>query len=412
MSGKAGKLRVAFVDTHPIQYFAPLYAYLNRSADLAITALYLSDFSIRGAPDRGFGRSVKWDLDLLSGYEVRFVGGAERRNEPSGFFSIAAPAVWREVRAGAFDALVVHGHTPIAMLIAAAAAKRSAIPVFLRCDTHLGLSRSRLKALLRRPLIGALYGRFDRVLAIGSANRAFYRALGIADTRIFSMPYTVDNRRFMAAARLSAAQRQRLRASWGVFDDRPVVLYSAKFRRQKRPDDLVRAATLLRREGRGFHLVMVGSGEMEAELRTLAAELSLDAVHFTGFVNQSVLPHHYAASDIFVLPSTNEAWGLAVNEAMCAGLPIVASSELGCVPDLIRHGANGHTFTATKIPQLADALRPLLASPELRRSMGRASRDIISYWSYAECEAGLRAALASMGRGAAHPRAAPAAVAT
>ena len=61
-----------------------------------------------------------------------------------------------------------------------------------------------------------------------------------------------------------------------------------------------------------------------------------DDVVFTGFVNQSELPALYGASDVFVLPSEHEPWGLAVNEAMCASLPVVVSREVGCVGDLVR----------------------------------------------------------------------------
>src|SRR5215471_10186229 len=153
----ASKLRVAFVNTHPIQYFAPLYAYLNRTGEFAITALYLSDFSVRGSPDRAFGQTLKWDIDLLSGYDVRFIKGAAVRNEPEGFFSIIAPQIWREVSRGGFDALVVHGHTPAAVLIAAAAAHWARMPVFLRGETHLGLSRSLPKRLIRKPLLRTFY---------------------------------------------------------------------------------------------------------------------------------------------------------------------------------------------------------------------------------------------------------------
>ena len=220
------------------------------------------------------------------------------------------------------------------------------IPTFLRCETHLGLRRSALKSLLRRPLIGTYYRRLDGVLAIGSANREFYRAIGIPERRIFDMPYAVDNRRFMTGARLADGERKELRAGFGVHDDRPIVLYAAKFQRRKRPDDLLRAAARLNREGVIFHLVMVGSGEMETELRALAQHLGLSNIHFAGFVNQAALPRVYAACDVFVLPSENEPWGLAVNEAMCAGLPIVASSEIGCVPDLVHDGRNGRTFVA------------------------------------------------------------------
>ena len=74
---------------------------------------------------------------------------------------------------------------------------------------------------------------------------------------------------------------------------------------------------------------------------------------FTGFVNQSELPALYAASDVFVLPSENEPWGLAVNEAMCASLPVVVSREVGCAPDLVRDGVNGYTPAAGDIAGLA-----------------------------------------------------------
>ncbi len=56
---------LAVVNSHPIQYFAPLYAYLCRDPSLKVTALYCSDFSLRGAVDPGFKQAVTWDVDLL-----------------------------------------------------------------------------------------------------------------------------------------------------------------------------------------------------------------------------------------------------------------------------------------------------------------------------------------------------------
>jgi len=98
-----------------------------------------------------------------------------------------------------------------------------------------------------------------------------------------------------------------------------------------------------------------------------------------------------------VLPSENEPWGLAINEAMCAGLPIVASAGVGCVADLVQTHVNGQTFAAGDIEGLANALHPILADMQSRQRMGAASRAIISSWSYAECAAGLKAALARSG---------------
>src|SRR5262249_31439434 len=111
----------------------------------------------------------------------------------------------------------------------------------------------------------------------------------------------------------------------------------------------------------------------------------------------SAMPRIYGAADVFVLPSEDEPWGLAVNEAMCAGLPIVASAEIGCAPDLIQAGVNGQTFAAGDVEGLVRALHPILADVETRRRMGAASSQIISRWSYAECAAGLKDALARCG---------------
>jgi hypothetical protein len=143
------------LNSHPIQYFAPLYAYLNAAPDLDVTALYLSDLSIRGGKDADFGREVKWDLDLLAGYRSVFVGSAARRREPRGFWSLVAPQVWSELRSGRYDVVWLHGHNYAANLIALIAAKRAGLPIMMRGDTHLGLPCRAIKAMLRQPVMGS-----------------------------------------------------------------------------------------------------------------------------------------------------------------------------------------------------------------------------------------------------------------
>ena len=89
--GDPKPFRVAVVNSHPIQYFAPLYAFLNRDPSLEVTALYCSDLSLRGGMDPGFGQSVKWDVDLLGGYRSVFLGTRATSREPAGFWSLVCP---------------------------------------------------------------------------------------------------------------------------------------------------------------------------------------------------------------------------------------------------------------------------------------------------------------------------------
>lgn len=386
------KIRIAVVNTHPIQYFAPLYAFLNTSPDIEVTALYLSDFSLRGARDKGFGQVVKWDIDLLEGYPYSFIGPNVKTLVPSGFMATIIPQIWGAVTRGKYDALWLHGHGVAANLIALAAAKSIGIPVFMRCDTRPGARRAGWKAALHKPLLSTLYRMFDRFLAVGSANRDFYRAMGVPDKRISLVPYAVDNARFIAKATLSDEKRLATRQRYGISGDRPALLYMSKFMRRKHPDHLVEAARRLAAEGLTFDLVLVGAGEMQAELERLA--LDLPFVVMPGFVNQQELPALLGACDIFVLPAEDEPWGLVVNEAMCAGLPVVVSSEVGCANDLVENGGNGRTFPAGDVGGLTDALRPIVADPILRKAMSARSRELIERWSFQECLDGLREAVA------------------
>jgi glycosyltransferase involved in cell wall biosynthesis len=387
----SGKVHVAVLNSHPIQYFAPLYRFLHASNDISLTALYATNHSLRGGLDPGFGQRVAWDIDLLSGYHALFVGPAATRRTPGGFFSLVVPEIWREVRSGKYDVLWLHGHSYAMNLIALLAAKSRGMPVLMRSETHLGLPRTWAKRVLRSLVMRVLYSLCDCCLPIGTENRRFYESLGVAKAKLHLVPYAVDNDRLEPASRLSPPERATARSAFGLDPEAFVILYVAKFSRRKHPEHLLRAVSLLKNRGCRMTVLMVGSGELEASLRELAQREGIDVV-WAGFRNQSELPPIYGLSDVFVLPSEGEPWGLAVNEAMCAGLPIIATDSVGCAADLIQE-TNGFTYPVGDIPRLAAALERVFLGRGLRARLGADSRRIISHWSYRECLVGLRSAL-------------------
>lgn len=388
--------RIAFVNSHPIQYFVPLYRRINQSDDLEAVPVYLTRHGMRGDVDPGFKTAFNWDVDLLSGTDPIFVNGADTRQLNPGATKMLAPDVWHAIRNGRFDAVVIHGHRIGGNHVATLAAKSAGIPVISRGETHLGLPRSSAKARARATLLSSYYAMLDGFLVIGSLNRAFYRSMGVPDHKLFDFPYTVDNDRMQAAAQMTAQDRAAYRAGLGVHDDRPIILYASKFMPRKHPDDLITAARGLKDRGLDFHLVLAGSGEMDDRLRAMAAANPDLSIHFPGFINQQELPRLFGASDIFVLPSQAEPWGLIINEAMCAGLPIVAAREIGSVADLVHDGVNGAVFDATDVSALTNALAPMIADPALARARGAQSLAIITPWNYDRCVAGLRSAVAAI----------------
>ncbi len=388
------RARVAFINTHPIQYFAPLYRYINsHSRCIEAVPVYLTNYSLRGAIDEGFGRTVVWDVDLLSGMEPIFAKGAETRKLSYGVTKMIVPDVWRIIRDGNFDAVVVHGHRIGANYLAWAAAKSKGLPVFTRGDMHLDLPNSRLKNCLRDILMPMLYKIYDGFLAIGSANADYYRHMRVTESHIFHFPFSVDNERFINAAKLTAIERATERGRLCIDPERFTLLFAGKFNRNKHADSLIRAVALLAERGTIVDLVLAGAGDMEGELRTLAAQQKDITIRFPGFINQTALPRLLAACDAFALPAENERWGLVVNEAMCAGLPLIVSREVGCVRDLVHDGINGVVCEPNDDVGLADAIARVIRDWEGAKVMGKQSLKIVRSWSYQVCLDSIEAAI-------------------
>jgi glycosyltransferase involved in cell wall biosynthesis len=144
------------------------------------------------------------------------------------------------------------------------------------------------------------------------------------------------------------------------------------------------------------YLLIVGAGELQAELEKKAAGAVAGAVRFLGFQNQSELPRFYDLCDVFVLASVDEPWGLAVNEAMAAGRAIIASDQVGCQRELVLPGVNGFVVKAGDVNGLAASLEAMFADPSLARQMGMESQRIISNYTFSHNVAGLREALAAL----------------
>ena len=144
--------------------------------------------------------------------------------------------------------------------------------------------------------------------------------------------------------------------------------------------------------------VIIGSGDEEKNLLDFTVQNSLKNVVFLGFKNQTELPKFFAIADIFILPSVNEPWGLVINEAMCASLPIITTKEVGAVKDLVINGFNGITYDAGNINQLSHSIKYLVQNNLARKEMGLNSKKTIELWSYDQCMIGIHDALKNIVR--------------
>jgi len=369
-----GRLMLAILTTHPIQYQVPLWQALARDGRVPFEVWYLTDHGTRRSMDREFGQTFAWDIDTLSGYNHRFLDVGEQAT-PSSFWKCRLRERLRDrLRASYVSALWIQGWQVAAYWQAVWEARSAGVEVWLRGESNNLAPQPPWKRTLKRMRNEWLFRRVDRFFYIGKANRRLYEECGVMEAKLYPAPYAVDNERFSTQAATLRRRRAALREQWGIPEDAFCVLFCGKFITKKRPLDLVAAARTLIENGAlsRLHLLFVGSGALGPQLRRACRVISdaevvvpspqvgpaknasvLPPASFAGFLNQVEVSQAYVAADCLVLPSDyRETWGLVVNEALASGLPCLVSQACGCAEELSGCG----TFAPGDIEMLSSKL--------------------------------------------------------
>jgi glycosyltransferase involved in cell wall biosynthesis len=128
-------------------------------------------------------------------------------------------------------------------------------------------------------------------------------------------------------------------------------------------------------------LIILGDGEQKVSLQNFVKEQNIKNVSFQNGVSWQEVPEYLALSDVFVLPSYSEPWGLVVNEAMACGMPVLVSEKCGCAIDLVQNGKNGFTFSTYDKNQLTSLLLKFMNNELDSLKMGESSEQIIKDYS-------------------------------
>lgn len=356
-------------------------------AELDIHVVYANEMSLHGYHDEGFNRQITWDIPLLGGYSHTSLN----QQAPAGSYLQKIRIYRRQFRAWLAnhpaDVIWIHGWGDPWNIAAWLEARQHNIPTMLRGDTHLGcLLGSPLRRRIHRFLLSKVFQTISRFLAVGTANADLYRCYGVADSKIFLVPYAVDNDFFRERCLAAHQKRVEFRQQWQIPPDACVFLYASKIIPNKDPATLVQAFIQLAGDQNQSRpvLLMVGDGSEREAMETLAAAHPQALIRFTGFCNQTELPVFFDLCDAFVLPSTFEPWGLVVNEVMNAAKPLILSDRVGAAPDLIKDDVNGLIFPAGDVAHLTHALQRVATHFGWRQSAGSASLSRIRRWSFNE----------------------------
>lgn len=172
------------------------------------------------------------------------------------------------------------------------------------------------------------------------------------------------------------------RTQLGVPEGAVVLISIGRLIKRKALGDLLLAMSRL--EDEGFRLLIIGEGPEQARLRELAKRLGLSSrVHFLGAIWGEAKYQYLAASDIFVLPSVHEGFGLVFLEAMYCGLPVIASSS-GGQTDFLRDGETGFLVPVGDVDALAQRILRLVRDGALRKRISEFNRQYVERFHIAE----------------------------
>lgn len=208
------------------------------------------------------------------------------------------------------------------------------------------------RGLLARTAMRMFVRRFDRFLCYGQSSVEQLAALGYPRERIRVAPNTIDTRRVFSGGDAIRARGQQLREQHGLAGKR-MVLYIGRMIERKRPWDLLGAWPKLRTTQDDTRLVFVGGGPMLDEMRRRARSIDPERVVVTGPVPEGDDYAWIAAADVVVLPA---AVGLAINQALALGTPVVIADESGADAELVKHGQTGWRFEPRDTDELAAAV--------------------------------------------------------
>jgi glycosyltransferase involved in cell wall biosynthesis len=368
--------------SHPVQYQVPLYQKLSKKINL--TVYYYSQFGVEKYFDPQFKKEFKWDINLLEGYNYKFLKNYSFK-PGFHFFGFINLGIFKEIFKNKFDAVLINSWSYLSDWLVILACLISKTKLLLRVESphNQEILKSKWKLFIKKIIFGKiLFPKVHAFLYIGEENRKFYKFYSVSDEKLFFAPYAVDNERFQKEYEKLKDKKEELRKELGIEPDDVVILFVGKLIPKKRPMDLLKAYESILGTS-DVHLLYVGDGELRLNLEKYTKEHNLKNAHFVGFKNQTEISKYYAMSDIFVLLSdVGETWGLVVNEAMNFRLPVIVSDLVGCGTDLVKHGENGYIFKTGNIEELARYLEELIINEEKRKLFGEKSFEIIKGYNY------------------------------
>ncbi len=374
------KYKVLIVASHPTPYSVSFWRLMAVNPELDLLVAYLSLEGVEKTVNQDFGVEIAWDVPLLDGYLWQHIPNISPQPRLGKFWGLINPQLGRLIQDHNFDAVICYaGYNYASFWLLLIACKMAKIPFIFTTDaSNINPRSGSWKLKLKKTILPYLFNLADAILVSSTPGKKMVETIGIPEHKVIITPSVVDNDWWQKE--VNKINPLEVKQKWGIPLDAFVILYVAKLQPWKRPQDLLQAFAKL--TDQNIYLVFAGNGSLFDDLQKEAVDLGVaNRVIFLGFVNQSQLPSVYAASDVFVLPSEYEPFGVVVNEAMICGCVVITSDRVGAHYDLIKSGENGYVYPCGDIDELVSLLNKLSGDRQLREKLKENGQKRMQTWS-------------------------------
>ena len=376
----------------------PYRVYLHTQIAERIPELQLHTLISHGAAD------FDWKIDVPSSINVTSFGAPGDSPLTSGLSLGSMPGEWRKggqivqyLRENNIEAAIVHGYRYPAYLRVIRYCHRAGIPLFVRndsnicCERHLPAWKQWFKARVYQWWINRATG----IMSMGEYGDRLFTKYGANLGRIYRVPYLPDLNFF---ARGLPDGLERFQRKYGLCRDRRYLLYSGRLAPQKRVDLLIDAFAEIAGSRPEWDLLIVGDGQLRDELHRRVPDHLRNRVIWTGFQELEGCVAAYHSADAYVLPSDREPWAVVVQEAMAAGLPVIASHVVGAAHEMVKDRVSGRIFPAGDLGALRDAILDVTDIAKLTEYKENARQALATWRTNVDPVASIRKALVDCGR--------------
>ncbi len=268
-----------------------------------------------------------------------------------------------------YDLIILGGYSTIGGILSTLYFKIKRIRYVLNADGGFIKKDNFIKLFIKKFLISSAH----YWLSTGENCRGYLIHYGAKKENIYEYPFASVKYSKEELKELSKEEVRYLKEKYKLRDK--VILYVGSFIKLKGVEELIGAFEKLK--DKDASLLLIGGGELKKEYVTYIEERNIPNIVIMDFIQKEALVDFYKISDIFVLPSRGDVWGLVINEAMSFGLPIVSSNKVGAALDMTKEYKNSLIYESGNIDELKEKLQMLLRDRNLRQDYGEMSRGII-----------------------------------